>query len=142
MVKISIVTSELSGNEKIISDLNKEVTALLNTDMNLAIVKLKRVWDLLEQSTSHHTVKEYLRLPNYLQQYGKMDEALLYFNQLIDETESRIDRHNPKLKKSMRNKMIKSDLNAIYNQMRIAYKRQGNKEMEKYYGQLADKYFK
>ncbi len=75
---MQIVSSEQQGNEKIISDLNKEATALLNTNLNLAIVKLKRVWDLLSQSAHHHTVKEYLRLPNYLQQYGKMDEALFY----------------------------------------------------------------
>lgn len=81
-LKASIQVREPSDKEKLIRELGKKATQLKKTDLNEAIACLEQMNRLLDQVSTAYPIEPYLRLPLFLQQAGRMDEAEVLFERL------------------------------------------------------------
>lgn len=65
--------------------LKKATAKKREKDLSAAIDLLKQAYKAIEKESGGHTIATYLRLPMYLQQAGRNDEAWGEFNRLIAE---------------------------------------------------------
>lgn len=103
----------------------REATAAKDSgDMDTAIESLEKAVAAMYNSPVSYPIETWLRLPLYLQQAKRMDEALAIFHTLIAETEIRIQRNFGHLSKSKRKPFYHNELATIYDKMRLACKRE------------------
>jgi hypothetical protein len=92
------------------SELVKESTALHKAGkFDEAVAKLKDAYKEAEEKQLTLTIKDYLKLPPYLQKAKRNDEAWAWFNELIRQTAS-----------------DHMSLSEIYDKMRLFRQREGN----------------
>lgn len=89
-------------------------------DMDGAIESLREAYKIISKTSINYTIDPYLRLPLYLQQAGKNDEAWSEFNRLIVEGYP----NQMKIRE-----LIPMDHSAIYDKMRLFLQRE-NKPIE------------
>lgn len=92
--------------EQRIWKLNKQATELKGVDWDTAITCLAEAQKMRPHVPTKYTIAEYLRLPVFLQQAGRMAEAEVEFKKLL----SQFDRAH--------------EIQAIYDKMRMAYQRE------------------
>lgn len=66
-----------------ISSLLSHATELKKKDVNRAIETLKRAYVIIAKSNTEYSIDTFLRLPLYLQEAGRTDEAIAEFNILL-----------------------------------------------------------
>lgn len=99
----------------------REATAKKKADdMEGAIESLREAYEIISKTSINYTIDPYLRLPLYLQQAGKNDEAWSEFNRLIVEGYP----NQMKIRE-----LIPMDHSAIYDKMRLFLQRE-NKPRE------------
>lgn len=89
-------------------------------DVDGAIESLREAYKIISKTSINYTIDPYLRLPLYLQQAGKNDEAWSEFNRLIVEGYP----NQMKIRE-----LIPMDHSAIYDKMRLFLQRE-NKPIE------------
>ena len=84
-------------------------------DMDSAIKSLREAYKIISKTSINYTIDTYLRLPLYLQQAGKNDEAWSEFNRLLAEGYP----NQMKIRE-----LIPMDQSAIYDKMRLFLQRE------------------
>ncbi len=85
-------------------------------NINKAILILRKAYKILEKTPVQYSVKTYLRLPLYLQQAGRSDEAWLEFNNLITKG-------YPNQSRNVSSVLLNNTV--IYDKMRLFLEREG-----------------
>ncbi len=122
--KVVQLTFETKVNDDLFrhySEMVKESTALHKAGkFDEAVDKLKAAYKEAEEKKLTLTVKDYLKLPPYLQKAKRNDEAWAWFNTLIQQTAS-----------------DHMSLSEIYDKMRLFRQREGNPKDAVKYGVLS-----
>lgn len=130
-----------SRRNSIISVLHREATQFkYDEKWDKAIASLQKAQELMRESDENHTIESWLRLPIFLQQGGRFDEAMLEFSRILDELNERTAKeysHHPKF---MQIGATHHQRAAIYNKMKVACKRQKLPEEAAKYEKLNHKY--
>ncbi len=130
---------ELNKNYDAVSQLHKQATGLKNSDIFLAIDCLKRANNIIHNSGTAWDVEPLLRLPLFLQKAGLFDDAVEEFNLLLHDAERDAVLCIPENNRTENTK--KSSIHfrywAIYDKMRVAFKRQKLIAQSEKYGQAA-----
>lgn len=128
---------------KEVSDYGKLATQYSNTDINLAITYLEKIWEINNTTDYDADLAQLVRLPKFLQQAGRFDEALVRCDELLD---SSVDRMTARWSFHRLGSIIKDyflalDRAAIYKCIALIYKREKNKEKSAYYKELENQQF-
>ena len=128
---------------KEVSDYGKLATQYSNTDINLAITYLEKIWEINNTTDYDADLAQLLRLPKFLQQAGRFDEALVRCDELLN---SSVDRMTARWSFHRLGSIIKDyflalDRAAIYKCIALIYKREKNKEKSAYYKELENQQF-
>ncbi|POZ51331.1 hypothetical protein [Methylovulum psychrotolerans] len=122
-----------------IDDLHREATHYKKTDLELSISYLKEAKELM-QGKDNRLIEQWLRLPLFLQQSGRFDEAMVEFNLIIKNVRPRAEKRFGFLHQPTRIKLcITSEKLRIYEKMQLACKREKLPEMAKKYASLYNK---
>lgn len=115
------------------AELNREATRLKNAgDWDGAIVALKKARE--------RTDSDDLRLPLFLQQAGRFDEAMTEFNRILSRVDERFARdlsHQPEF---IQKGQALHEKATIYDKMRLACKRQNLSDEASRYAAICEKY--
>ncbi len=128
---------------KEVSDYGKLATQYSNTDINLAITYLEKIWEINNTTDYDADLAQLVRLPKFLQQAGRFDEALVRCDELLN---SSVDRMTARWSFHRLGSIIKDyflalDRAAIYKCIALIYKREKNKEKSAYYKELENQQF-
>ena len=130
---IQLIVATPSEMEMRYRELNREATALTDSDIQSAIAKLFEAKLICEEHDIDSGIERRLRLPLFLQRGGRFDEAMIEFNHLLDTTDFRVDHFlssGSSLHK-LANKHLESS--KIYDKMRLACKREKRKADADYF---------
>lgn len=117
------------------ADLQKEATALHdNGQLEEAIRRLRDA----ARIDPDQLIARALRLPLWLQEAGRIDDARAEFEALIADVPRRVAVSIPRRKD--RRSIEHAELAAIYDKMRLAYKREGRLDEAEAFGLLAAKH--
>ena len=98
----------------------KEATTKKKTgDINDAIQALRDYYKILNEKSMLYSIQTYLRLPLYLQEAGKSDEAWSEFNQLVTWVNT---------KPRYSSEVTPMDLSIIWDKMRLHLQREGKND--------------
>ena len=123
----SIVVPERTPAKEHIRLLNLAATQLKKTDIDTAIQYLRRALALAEAIDDwSNTTEWYLRLPLFLQQAGRMDEAVKEFDLLLNSWEKFSQTLSPQASELMREHAREIYLATIYDKLRLAWQRERN----------------
>ena len=126
-----------SADEQRIAALHREATELKGKkEWDKAIACLQEAERLKPKVTTIYPVKHALRLPLFLQQAGRFDEAMQEFQKLLDGTEARIAHQFSHQKKTVQKKLAHADYADIYKTMCTACKREKRFEQVQEYTKL------
>ena len=128
---------------KEVSDYGKLATQYSNTDINLAITYLEKIWEINNTTDYDADLAQLVRLPKFLQHAGRFDEALVRCDELLN---SSVDRMTARWSFHRLGSIIKDyflalDRAAIYKCIALIYKREKNKEKSAYYKELENQQF-
>jgi hypothetical protein len=84
-LKLEITVRPLSNTEQEIRDLGKKATKYKGKDLNLSIDCLMKRKELLPKVATDYGIDQYLRLPKFLQQAGRANEAFIECNDLLEK---------------------------------------------------------
>ena len=131
----------LPEKDEEISSLNRQATEHFgNKEFGQAIECLEKAQELMRKSLISFPIETYLRLPLYLQQAGRFDEAMQKFEKLLHEVDERNEvaySHRPKF---IQEGLAYSDYRTIYDKMRLACKRQKLPDEAAKYETLSNKF--
>jgi tetratricopeptide (TPR) repeat protein len=137
---ISLFINKSKEDEEIAA-LHREATRLKDAgDWDKAIAALQKAQNMMRRSNVANTTESWLRLPLFLQQGGRFDEAMEEFNRLLAETDARIANefsHQPEFAQYGFTHQVRA---TIYNKMRVACKRQNLLDETARYKALHDEY--
>lgn len=123
----SIVVPERTPAKEHIRLLNLAATQLRKTDIGTAIQYLRRARALAEAIDDwSNTTEWYLRLPLFLQQAGRIDEAIKEFDVLLSNWEKFNQVISPQANELMREHAREVYLATIYDKLRLAWQREKN----------------
>lgn len=123
-----------------IDDLHREATSYKKTDIDKAIHCLKKA-KLLMKKTEGILLAQRLRLPLFLQQAGRFDEAILEFEQLLKSAIPRAEKDLAIYQEPLLIEYrVYQDFYQIYDKMRLICERENLQERSKKYSQLGEKY--
>lgn len=110
------VSPELVEADKL---LKEATTKKKSGDIDGAIKALRDSYKILNENSMLYSIQTYLRLPSYLQEAGKSDEAWGEFNQLIMWVNTK-PRYSPEV--------TPMDLSIIWDKMRLYLQREGKND--------------
>mgnify|MGYP001617680619 CR=1 FL=1 len=124
-------------------ELLKEATARkTKKDWDGAIECLRNAYAVLGEDIVNYPIQTALRLPLFLQQAGRLDEAMQEFEGLLNEVDLRIAKgfnHQTKLVRTM---LAHAEYATIYDKMRLACRRQKLPEQVAKYAALAENHWR
>lgn len=128
---------------KEVSDYGKLATQYSNTDINLAITYLEKIWEINNTTDYDADLAQLVRLPKFLQQAGRFDEALVRCDELLN---SSVDRMTARWGYHEFGQVnidygVALDKAGIYKCIALIYKREKNKEKSAYYKELENQQF-
>ena len=131
---ITLTASMVINRDEETAALHREATQLKYiADWDGAIESLKKAQERMRHSNFRHPAESWLRLPLFLQQGGRFDEAMEEFNRILDETDDRIAKECSYMHEYYRHGAAYFVRGTIYGKMSLACKRQKlPKEAEKY----------
>ena len=129
-----------SEDEQRIAALHREATEhKASKEWDKAIACLQEAERLKPKVATIYPVKHALRLPLFLQQAGRFDEAMQEFQKLLDGTEARIAHQFSHQKKTVQKKLAHADYADIYKAMSTACKREKRMDLTEKYQNLSKK---
>lgn len=123
---------------KEVSDYGKLATQYSNTNINLAITYLEKIWEINNTTDYDADLAQLVRLPKFLQQAGRFDEALARCNELLDSSMDRMTARWSfhRFGSIIIDWTVAHDRAGIYKCLALIYKREKNKEKSAYYKEL------
>ena len=115
LIKATLVSRQPSQRDIQRQNLLKDATANREQDCDSAIESLRRAYRLIDDPESE-PIETYLRLPLYLQQAGRFDEAWFEANKLLKEFRYSRQRLN--------REVLPMDHSTIYDKMRLMLQRE------------------
>jgi tetratricopeptide (TPR) repeat protein len=106
--------------------LHREATTHKKVNWDAAVACLQEAANLMRQHDSPHIIESWTRLPVFLQQAGRYDEAIQEFERLLSEVKPRVakemalSRSSPSVVKGFTH----LSYSKIYDKMRLASQRQ------------------
>lgn len=124
-------TREPTKDEKKISDLEKEATRFLDSDIERAILCLREANYLKNQVGTSYPILSYARLAKFLYKAGRFTESIAEFEKLIEDTPNRVKRkifrqdyYTDQVYKQLCKPMEYSELSVLYDEMAKIYKKE------------------
>jgi hypothetical protein len=122
-----------------IAELHREATRLSDSgDLSAAIKALMEAQEKMRHSNISYPTESWTRLPLYMQRGGLFSESMNEFNKLLDELGDRISRELSHQPKRFHAGFCCHPRAVIYDKIRLACSRQGNKEEAGKYLKLRD----
>lgn len=132
------VSRDYDAADERIDDLHREATTHKKTDLNKAIACLVDAKNLM-YGKDDRMIEQWLRLPLFLQQAGRFDEAMEQFEELLDMVRPRNERRLSFLNNTTHVELaICSDKMRIYDKMKLACKREKLTDKASFYAGLYD----
>jgi len=135
----TIVISKNPIDERIAA-LHREATQHKNNNWEAAVTCLLEASELMRLHGGIYVMDRWTRLPVFLQQAGRFDEAMLEFERLLSEVESRVDAEFEHSKPIVKEKYVHLNYQKIYDKMRMVCKRQKLTDKTIEYGRLAEEH--
>lgn len=122
--------------------LHREATALADAgDLKGAVDRLRKATKRMGTSPVSYPVLTWLRLPLYLQKAGQFKDAMVEFNNIIEDTDRRINHGCPSgISRESKSQAKHADLQTIYDKMRLACKREGLHEEAAKYAEISNEH--
>jgi tetratricopeptide (TPR) repeat protein len=145
MMSITIEVTEsqpvFSETEQKIAELHREATHYKGSDWDKSIACLQEAAQLMRQHHTSHLMEQWLRLPLFLQQAGRFDEAMQEFEQLLSEAPAKAEKELAAYFGDAHIKCrIHLDYSRIYDKMRLACQRQKRVDDAKKYQELYEQH--
>lgn len=136
---IDLVVRDPTPEERAVADLHREATRHKQAkDWAAAIACLQRAQALMRTHELSNTVETWLRLPLFLQQAGRFEEAMAEFGLLLEEAKPLIARDHAHATANVRRSLLASHLARIHDKMRVACKREKLFEQAAHHEHLAE----
>ncbi|WP_171694570.1 hypothetical protein [Methylomonas sp. ZR1] len=123
-----------------IAALHREATQHKVFDWDAAVACLQEANDLMRRHGGIYDIERWLRLPVFLQQAGRFQEAMQVFNQLLNDVEPRVRAEFSHTSPTTINKHIHLHYQKIYDKMRMACKREKRLEEATQFGAMSLKH--
>jgi tetratricopeptide (TPR) repeat protein len=113
-----------SDTEEQVAALHRQATQLKGKDIGAEIECLRQARNLMRKSGAFWDAGSSVRLPLYLQQAGRFDEAMSEFQALLDGVDERIRGAFSHLTEKAQKALAHAERGVIYDKMRVACTRQ------------------
>jgi tetratricopeptide (TPR) repeat protein len=124
-----------------IAALHREATQHKESNWAAAIACLQDASDLMRRHNSHYVLDRWTRLPVFLQQAGRYEEAMQEFQRLLSEVKARVEKEAESVTlPSYRRKLEHQNFEHIYDKMRMVCKREKLPDKALEYQTLAEKH--
>lgn len=120
-----------------IAALHREATQHKDSDWDAAVECLQEANDLMRRHGGIYDIERWLRLPVFLQQAGRFQEAMQVFRQLLDDVEPRVKAEFSHTSPTTIEKYIHLNYKKIYDKMRMACKREKRPKDATQFGALS-----
>lgn len=125
------VTSDPIDEE--IATLHREATALKGNDWTQAVALLQKAAALEAQHDRFADADRMVRLPIFLQQAGRFDEAMAEFSRLIERVQAYVQKTFGHTSELIRSASLHHQYGIIYDKMRLACKREKRMDLVQEY---------
>ena len=138
---ITITSSLIINRDEEIAALHREATRLKETgDWDGAVAGLREAQVRMRESSTSYPIETWVRLPLFLKQAGRFEEAMLEFSRQLDEIDGRIAKEFSHQPERFWSGFAYHPRAVIYDKMRVACKRQKLPEEAGKYEVLRDEY--
>ena len=139
--EVTEIPPVFSESEQKIAALHKEATSYKKMDLEKAISLLQEASDLMRKDDAGYLIEQWMRLPLYLQEAGRFDEAMREFERLLEEVRPRAEKE---LGQYFGQTYIECRVHLhnfkIYDKMRLVCKREKLVDKAKEYQRLFEKH--
>ena len=118
-----------------ISALHKEATSRKGKDWPGAIAALEKAAVLDAAHSRWNDMTRMVRLPTFLQQAGRFDEAMAEFDRLTERIPAYVQEHSTTNNELARSATLHREYEILYDKMRLACKREKQHELAEKYAQ-------
>jgi tetratricopeptide (TPR) repeat protein len=133
---LSSASADASAIDLQITALHKEATQSKSKDWPTAIAALQKAAVLDAAHNRWNDMTRMVRLPTFLQQAGRFEEAMAEFDRLIERVPSYVQEHTAnKSDELARGAALHREYELLYDKMRLACKRQKEHELAEKYAQ-------
>lgn len=140
VVTATIVVSRNPIDERI-SELHKKATRYKDENWTEAIACLQEASDLMRRHEGNYVLDRWTRLPVFLQQAGRYEEAMQEFQRLLGEVKAKVEKEAQSVTlPSYRRKLEHQNFEHIYDKMRMVCKREKLPDKALEYQTLAKKH--
>jgi hypothetical protein len=133
--KLPALSTDPAVIDREISALHKEATRLKGKDWPAAISALEKATILDAAHNRWNDMTRMVRLPTFLQQAGRFDEAMAEFERLIDRVPIYVQEHSGTDNELARSATLHREYEVLYDKMRLACKREKHTEQAEKYAQ-------
>ncbi len=136
----SIQVTKSPTYEKIAA-LHREATTHKKVNWPAAVTCLQKAARLMREHPGNYVIDRWTRLPVFLQQAGRFEEAMQEFDQLLSEVEDRVKQESSDdASSAWIEYIVNLNHQKIYDKMHMVCKRQKNLEDAARYGGLSTQY--
>lgn len=138
---VKITSSIIINRDEETAELHREATRLKDAgDWDGAVAALQKAQERMRKSNFSHTTESWVRLPLFLQQAGRFEEAMTEFNRLLDEVDDLMAKEFSHQPERFWAGFAYYPRVVIYNKMKVACKRQKLPDDAAKYEALRDEY--
>ncbi|MBK6651514.1 MAG: hypothetical protein IPG42_18610 [Betaproteobacteria bacterium] len=130
-----VLSTDPSVIDNEISALHKKATQLKSKDWSGAISALEKAAILDAAHNRWNDMTRMVRLPTFLQQAGRFDEAMAEFERLIERVPIYVQEHAGAANELSRSATLHREYEVLYDKMRLACKREKQHELAEKYTQ-------
>jgi tetratricopeptide (TPR) repeat protein len=124
-----------------IAELHKEATRNKESNWDAAVACLQEAAQLMRERGGNYAIDRWTRLPVFLQQAGRYEEAMQEFQRLLDEVKPRVAKETELVTlPSVRRKQVHLNFVHIYDKIRMVCKREKLLDKALEYKELAEKH--
>ncbi len=133
--ELPVLSTDPAAIDLEISALHKRATQLKGDDWPGAISALEKAAILDAAHNRWNDMARMVRLPTFLQQAGRFDEAMAEFERLIERVPIYVQEHAGAANELSRSATLHREYEVLYDKMRLACKREKQHELAEKYNQ-------
>lgn len=124
-----------------IAALHREATTHKDMNWPAAVTCLQEAVSLMREHPGNYVLDRWTRLPVFLQQAGRFEEAMQEFEKLLSEVEGRVKQEGPdSASAAWLEYMVNLNNQKIYDKIRMVCKREKRRDDAARYGALSKQY--